>query len=711
MERRFSGRGGAGYAAALTDEGAVPIAIRAVRLGLVALALAACSPGAHAPAQRASPEVAALARSVRAALDPAADPCRSFHQFACGGWLAAVPPPADRPQVMRSFTSIDARNRALLVRVLERETEAPWHRRASGYFDACMDVAGVEAAGLHPLSPWLEEIERADDLAAIFAAAARLRRAGASPLVSLVLDRDPLDPARQALLLAPGGFGAGDPRILTDDERGLASEYRAHVTRMLELAGVRRPRARAQARGVVELEAALARAAAPPGAAGTGAPPGEASAPGAAGRTGGASEGARGRAALAALDPALPWDAYFQALGAPSLETIVVTDPGFVPALGAALRAATPEVLQAYLRWQLLHALAERLPRAFDEEDFRYVAKRTGAVAMAPRPDRCAAAALAALPEETSRAWVAAAFAGEHRALAERMLAGIAEAFDASLPGVEWMDDATRAAAAAKARAVVRKVGYPDPWPDAAGPAIDPARYLVNALAIADARVDRELVAAGTPVDREAWPVPPFAMRGFYDPLGNQLVAAAGILQPPLFDVALPAAMRWGAAGAMLAHEWTHAFDASGQLFDAAGRLAPWWSEETARRWAEASQCLVDRYQRFEVAPGVAVDGRLTLAENAADLGGLALAHRAWRAEAGRAAGAPSVIPGFTQEQLFFLSYAQMWCAQAQPAYDLARARSDPRARPRFRIDGPVSELPAFHEAFSCPPTPTCPLW
>lgn len=700
----------------------MPIGIRAVRLGLAALALSACSPGAPAPVQRASPEAAALERSVRAALDPAADPCGSFHQFACGGWLAAVPPPTDRPQVMRSFTSIDARNRMLLVRVLERETDAPWHRRASAYFDACMDVAGVEAAGLHPLAPWLEEIEAAEDLAAIFAAAARLRRAGASPLVTLVLERDPLDPGWQALLLAPGGLGAGDPRILLDDERGLAGEYRAHVARMLELAGVRAPRARAQARGVVELEAALARAAlagapgagAPgpaagaAGAAGAGGAAGAASAAGAAGEAG---AGVRGRAALAALDPALPWDAYFAALRAPAPEALVVTDPGFVAGLGAAVRAASPEVLRAYLRWQLLHALAEQLPRAFDAEDFRFVARRTGAVSMAPRPDRCAAATLAALPDETSRAWVAAAFAGEHRALAERMLAGIADAFEASLPGVAWMDDGTRAAALAKGRAVARKVGYPEPWPDGAAIAIDPARYLANVLAVADARVDRELAAAGAPVDPAAWPVPAFAMRGFYDPLGNQIVAAAGILQPPLFDVALPAPMRWGAAGAMLAHEWTHAFDARGQLFDAAGRLAPWWSEETARRWTDASQCLIERYERFEVAPGKPVDGRLTFAENAADVGGLALAHRAWRAEAGSGVGAPSAIPGFTQEQLFFVSYAQMWCAQAQPAYDLAMADRDPRARPRFRIDGPVSQLPAFHEAFSCPPTPPCPLW
>jgi predicted metalloendopeptidase len=206
--------------------------------------------------------------------------------------------------------------------------------------------------------------------------------------------------------------------------------------------------------------------------------------------------------------------------------------------------------------------------------------------------------------------------------------------------------------------------------------------------------------------------VAPIAMRVFFDPRANALVAPAGMLQPPIFDVALPAAMRWGSAGAMLGHEWTHGFDAQGQLFDAEGRLAPWWSKETAQRFSDAAVCLVDRYDRFEVEPGLPVDGRLTFAENAADVGGLALAHRAWRAEVGdQASRASSPIAGLSEEQLFFVAYAQTWCARAQPAYDAAMSRTDPRARPRFRIDGPVSQLPAFAEAFSCPQPPTCPLW
>jgi len=650
------------------------------------------------PVQRRSPDAAALERAVRSALDPGADPCADFHQYACGGWLAAAPPPADRPQVMRSFSSIDARNRMLLVRVLERETDEPGHRRASAFFDGCMDVAGVEATGLHPLAPWLEEIDAADDPPAVLAAAARLRRAGASPLVQLAIERDPLDAGRHVLVLAPGGLGMPDAGLYLDDAHGLVGEYRAHVARMLELAGVRGPRARAQARGIVALETALARAAVAAGAS-TGAE----DAPAGGGVV-------RGRAALAALDPALPWDAFFAALGAPDLDALEVASPDSVRALGAALRAATPENRRAYLRWQLLHALAQRLPRSFDEADFAFESKLTGAVSMPPRPDRCAEATLAALPDETSRAYVAAAFAGESRAVAEAMLDGIAAAFVASLPGVEWMDDATRAAAAAKAGAVGRKVGYPDPWPPGAGFAVR-GGFLESSLAASDARVTRELAAAGRPVDPAAWPVAPIAMRGFYDPRANQIVMPAGLLQPPLFDVGLPAAMRWGAAGAMMGHEWTHGFDAQGQLFDAAGRLAPWWSEETAQRFSDASKCLVERYGRFEVEPGLHVDGRLTFAENAADVGGLALAHRAWRAEAGDGVKAPSPIAGLDQEQLFFVAYAQTWCARAQPGYDAAMARSDARTRPRFRVDGPVSQLPAFREAFSCPPAPVCPLW
>lgn len=672
------------------------VRLAAVRLALAALAVAGCVP-APGPVRRPSPDAAALERAVLSTLDPGADPCVDFHQYACGGWLAAVPVPVDRPQVMRSFSSIDARNRMLLVRVLERETDTPGHRRASAFFDSCMDVAAVEATALGPLEPWLREIDAAEGLEAVFAIAARLRRVpGASPLVALAIERDPLDPGRHVLMLAPGGFGMPDPRLYGDGAQGLASEYRNHVGRMLELAGTRGPRARAQARGILAFETALARAA---------------EAHGAGGEAEHAPAVVRGRAALAALDPALPWDAWFAALGAPGLDAIEVADPAFVRALGAALREARPEVLRAYLRWQLLHAIAERLPRAFDEEDFAFERRITGAVAMAPRPERCAEATLAALPDETSRAYVVAAFGGESRAVAEAMLDGIGAAFEASLPEVAWMDDATRAAAAAKARAVVRKVGHPEPWPAGTTFAVHPDRFLENSLAAGEARLGRELAAAGAPVDPAAWPVAAIAMRAFYDPRANQIVVPAGVLQPPLFDVGLPAAMRWGAAGAMLGHEWTHGFDAEGQLFDAAGRLAPWWSTASAARFTDASRCLIERYGRFEVEPGLHVDGRLTFAENAADLGGVALAHRAWRAAAGDSADDPSPVAGLSEEQLFFVAYAQTWCARAHPAYDAAMARSDPRARPRFRIDGPLAELPAFHRAFSCPQPPTCHVW
>lgn len=666
--------------------------------------LAACLPGSPGPIQRPALVPAAVQRSVLAAIDPAADPCSDFYQYACGGWLAAVPPPEDRPQIMRSFTSIDARNRSLLVRVLEREGAEAWHRKASAFYASCMDVAAVATAELRPLIPWRDEIDAVEDLAGAFVAAAHVRRVpGASPFFSLGIARDPLDPGQQVLLLEPGGFLLPDARLYVDEtRRGLVDDYRRHIARMLELTGVRSARARSQARAIVAFERALASATLAIGA-----------------ETGPAAAQAavRGRAALRALDPELPWDAFFEALGAPTLEALVVGSADFVVNAGAALRSAPPETLRAYLHWQLLHAVAQRLGRAFEEEDFAFESKLTGAIARPPRPERCATATLAALPDLVSRAYVEATFSGDSRAVAAAMLDGIAEAFRASLPRVDWMSAASRSVAAAKAAAVRRKVGHPERWPEDQTPPVDPHRYLENALAAGAARLAREVAAAGSPVDPAAWPLPALAMRGYYDPLGNEVVLPAGLLQPLLFDVALPAAMRWGAAGSMMAHEWTHAFDARGQLFDASGRTAPWWSETTRAGFEDALQCLVERYDQIEIEPGLRVDGRLTAAENAADLGGVALSHRAWQAEAGAAARAPSPIAGLDNQQLFFVAYAQTWCAQPQPGYDAAMARRDTRARPRVRVNGPLAELPAFRAAFSCSsgapmaPEPVCKIW
>ncbi len=682
---------------------------RSARITALLLLAAACVPGSQGPVRRPPLAAAAIERSVLAAIDPAVDPCTDFYQYACGGWLAAVPPPEDRPQIMRSFTSMAARNGGLLVAVLERESDADWHRKASAFFDSCMDVARIATAGLQPLTPWRNEIDAAEDLPAVFAAAAALRRVpGANPFFSLGLERDPADPGRSVLLLAPGGFLLPDARFYVDESRrGLVDDYRRHIARMLELTGVRSARARAQARAIVAFERALASAALASAMSAMGADP-ERNEPRAA---------VRGRGGLQALDPQLPWDAFFAALGAPGLDAIAVASPAFVENAGAVLREASPDTLRAVLHWHLLHAVAQRLGREFEEEDFAFESKLTGAIARPPRPERCAEATLAALPDLVSRAYVEASFSGDSRALAAGMLDGIVEAFRVSLPRVAWMSAASRAIAAEKAVSVGRMVGHPDPWPGDETPPVERGRYLENALAAGAARLNRDLTAAGAAIDPEAWPLPANAMRGYYDPRANAVVVPAGLLQPPLFDVSLPAAMRWGAAGSMMAHEWTHAFDAAGQLFDASGRLAPWSSETTQRGFDDALACLVDRYDRIEAAPGLRVDGRLTAAENAADVGGVALAHRAWQAEAGAAVREPSPIPGFDHQQLFFVAYAQAWCASPQPGYDAAMVRSDPRARPRARVNGPLAELPAFREAFSCPigapmaPEPVCRVW
>jgi endothelin-converting enzyme/putative endopeptidase len=417
---------------------------------------------------------------------------------------------------------------------------------------------------------------------------------------------------------------------------------------------------------------------------------------------------------LQAIETQLPWDGFFAALGVPELDAIVGGSPGLVEHAGAALRAARPETLQAVLHWQLLHAVAPRLGRRFEEEDFAFASQLTGAIARPPRPEYCADETLAALPDLVSRAYVEAAFGGDSRALAAAMLDGIVAAFRSSLSRVDWMSAESRAVAADKAAAVAHKVGHPDPWPEDTTPPLDPGRYLDNVLAVGAARVARDLRRAGSLIDPAVWPVPATAMRGYYDPRANEVVMPAGILQPPLFDPTLPTAMRWGAAGSMMAHEWTHAFDAGGQLFDASGQLAPWSSDETKRSFDDALECLVDRYDGMAVGPGLHVDGRLTVAENAADVGGVALAHRAWQAAESSAAGAPSPIPDFDNQQLFFVAYAQSWCASAQPGYDAAMVRSDPRARPRARVNGPLAELPAFRVTVSCPsgaalaPAPGC---
>jgi predicted metalloendopeptidase len=425
------------------------------------------------------------------------------------------------------------------------------------------------------------------------------------------------------------------------------------------------------------------------------------------------------REGLSSLTPGLPWDAFFEAAGHPDINELNVRTPEFFEALETLVATVDTEMLRSYLRWSVLDQTAHLLPAAFVEANFDfYGATLSGQREIQPRWKRCVSATSGALAELVGRLYVERAFAGDSKAKALEMIHDIEAAFDDNLDSLEWMDDATKWRAHRKLVAVRNKIGYPDRWRDYSSLELSPTSYFGNAAAVAAFDLDVEAAKVGRPVDRSEWTfLSPQSVNAGYNPTGNEMLFPAGILQPPFFHRQFPAAMNYGAIGLGIGHELTHGYDDQGRKFDGTGAMREWWEPEVAERYTQRAQCVADYYSAFEVEPGVHVNGELTLGENIADIGGLKLAHKAYRRWVERHGEPEPIIEDMTDEQLLFVAAAQLWCTVASPEYLRQIVTTDPHTPDRFRAMGPMANVPAFADAFQCEPgTPMnlesrCEVW
>ena len=656
----------------------------------------------------------AIRQSVVSSMDPQADPCQDFYRYACGGWLDANRIPPDQARWARSFSTITERNREVVQAILVEAAAdpaggdpaaAPERRKIGDFYAACMDEPAIEAAGARPLAPLFAEVAGVDDAESLLRVAGRLHRRGVPVLFDLSPLPDFKNPTVNIAFLSQGGLGMPDrDYYLSEDakKRELLAGYREHVARMLALAGQPAAEAGADAAKIVAFETELARV----------------SRPRAEMRDLDKLYNRFDRAGLDRLAPQLPWRAYFEAAGYPGVADLSVTVPEFVAALGRLAAAAPPETLRAYLRWHAVNAAAESLSKAFADADFEFYGKRlAGQQEIQPRWKRCVAATSAALGEAIGKVYVAREFAGASKAVALEMIQDVERAFEANLASLAWMDDRTRGRAVEKARKIANKIGYPDVWRDYGALAIRRGAHFDNVAAGVSFEYDRQMAKIGRPVDRNEWLITPQRVNAYYQPLANEIVFPAGILQPPFFHKDFPAALNYGAMGAVMGHELTHGFDDQGRKTDGDGVLREWWEPEVAAKFETAARCVADQFGGFEVEPGVKVDGKLTLGENIADLGGMKeafLAYRDWE----RRHGAPQpLVAGLTDEQLFFVSWAQTWCTLGTPEFLRQQVTVDPHSPGRFRAVAAPMNSGEFHRAFRCAAgdrmvaEPTCTVW
>jgi putative endopeptidase len=659
--------------------------------------LAACTTSAAAPAgdKVTLADVGLEASS----LDRSSDPCVDFYQFACGGWLAHNDIPADRARWGR-LAELDEKNKAAIRQLLEDDAKGgadPTAKKLGDFYASCMDEAAIEKAGIAPVKPLLDRARKVKDARSWFAALTDLHKAGIPVVFGIGSGPDLKHSTQQVLQLDTGGLGLPDRDYYVQRElEDKLDAYQTHVGKMLALAGI--PKPEGAAADVVAVETELAKL---------------------------TKTAVEKRDVPAAYNPvdlkglgkltrSINWKAYFKALSITPSKTIVVGTPKFFRALDGLRTRLKPSQWASYFTYHVLADTSFALPKAYDDEQFELTKLLTGQPSKAERSKRCVDATQDALGELLGQQYAAKYFPPAAKQAASLLVDAVFKVMGEQLGKLDWMSEPTRKTAQDKLAKVVRMIGYPDK-PRAYDFDVKRGDFAGNELRASAFETHRVLAKAGKPVDRGEWQMYAYTVNAYYEPTENNTALPAGILQPPYFGDKRGTAANLGGIGMVIGHELTHGFDDQGAQFDADGNLENWWQPDDKAKFDAKAQCVADQYSTFEAAPKAFVNGKLTLGEDIADLGGVKMAFRAYRTL--RAGGKPVVAEGFTEDQQFFIAVAQAWCNKDRPAEIQRRLTVDPHAPPKFRVYGALRNLPEFAQAFSCAagtpmnPAKRCSVW
>jgi putative endopeptidase len=642
-------------------------------------------------------------------MDRAVDPCVDFYRYACGNWIKQNPIPADQA-MWNVYAKLHDDNLRFLWGLLEEAARPDPGRNANqqkigDYFEACMDEEAVEKAGAAPLRKNLDAIAALRSLKELPALVAQLQLAtrGDSMMFGFGSNQDFADSSRVIAFADAGGLGLPDRDyyVKTDAKsQETRAKYLEHVRKMLELLGDSPAAAAKGANTVMAIETALAKAS--------------------------LTRVERRdpyklfhkytRSQLTALTPNFGWAGHLAAAGMPALEEFNVTQPAFYKELNAQLKARPLDDWKVYLRWQLAHARARYLSGAFEREDFNfYGAHLRGVKQMKPRWKRCVEYVDRDLGEALGQEFVRKTYGPDTKARALAMTREIQKAMEVDLHELAWMGEETKKQALAKLHGMVDKIGYPDKWRDYSSLDIVRGDFAGNVDRATRFESRRQLAKIGKPLDRGEWQMTPPTVNAYYDPQMNDINFPAGVLQPPLFDPKLDDAPNYGNTGGTIGHELTHGFDDEGRQFDAKGNLKDWWTKNDAAEFEKRAACISDQYSHYTVVDDIKINGKLTLGEDTADLGGELLAYMAWK-NATRGQNLKS-IDGLTPEQRFFVGFAQWACGDERVEIKRMNAITNPHSPDEYRINGVVSNMPQFKEAFACKPgqpmvrDPVCRVW
>ena len=687
------------------------------RMGLVAAALVAGT-GSTAVAQQG--KVAADNKPTEvylpipgfdaSSVDKTVDPCNDFYKFACGKFAANHPIPADEPGVDQ-FYALENVNTQALNGILNKAAaggagRSPDEQKIGDYYKACMDTDAIDAKGLAPIEPLLNEIDAVKSKEQLAALMGKLQRISVNAFFGYSQQQDFKDASKQIAVVIQGGLGLPEKdyylRTGAKDVE-LREQYVAHVAKMLELAGSSPEKAKTDAQAIMAFETSLAKASM------------------------GVTEmrdpektyHLQPIATFEATMPGMDFGAFQDAIHSPRVSEINNATPEFFPVLMKEIQATDLETLKAYMRYQVLTTSAGRLPKRFDAENFDFYGRKLeGQPVQSPRWKRCSNAVDGALGEALGKVYVEQYFAGDSKAKMVQMVGDIEAAMGRDIDQLDWMSAATKVRAKEKLHEVANKIGYPDKFRDYSKLEIKPDDALGNAMRADAFENDRELNKIGKPVDHSEWGMSPPTVNAYYNPSMNDINFPAGILQPSFYDPKQDEAVNYGHIGAVIGHELTHGFDDEGKKFDGKGNLIDWWTAEDTKNFQSRTDCEVKEYGSFTAVDDLKVNGQLTLGENTADNGGLLLAYMAYL-ERAKLEGVDLAAKkdGFTSPQRFYIAFAQNWCENARPEQVRTQVLTNPHSPDHFRANGAIVNQPGFAAAFGCKkgspmvPANSCRVW
>jgi putative endopeptidase len=631
-------------------------------------------------------------------IDKSIDPCDNFYRYSCNGWFKKNPLPPDQVSYGR-FTELFELNRLHLRQILE-EAAVPGPNRTANQqkigdeYASCMDTAKANKLGITPLKPELARVAALKSVAALPALLGHLHTIGVDAFFGMSSSQDFADASSVISYYMADGLGLPERNYYTrtdDKSAEQRKQYVDHVHKMLVLAGESEKQATKDAAFVMAIETRLAKASLTIT---------EQRDPKNINHPTDVATFAKQFTHFSVAD-------YVAAAHAPASGRMNSTEPKFMAEFNALVADTPLEQIKTYLRWHLIHSYANTsMSESFETESWRFYSHvLNGAEKQQERWKRCTSRVDHEMGEALGQVYVAKYFPPDAKQRALDMTLAIEEAMGKDIDSLDWMSADTKQRARAKLQTVMNKIGYPDKWRDYSKLTIVRGDSLGNLERVRQFNFARDLAKIGKPVDKSEWYMSPPTVNAYYDPQQNNVNFPAGYFQPPFFSNLEDDAANYGDMGSTIGHELTHGFDDEGRQFDEVGNLKEWWTKDDERKFTDRAECMVKQYDSIEAVPGVYLNGKLTLGENLADLGGLWLAWMAWqdKVQAGHV-DMTVKTEGYTPDQRFWIAYAQQWCTQTRPEQLRTQAQTDPHSPDEYRTNSVLQDLPDFSKSFSCKP-------